>query len=80
MRTRKLGTFRISATALRDPDGLQNLFVGMVIVDVRPSWLDDWTHYVAWHETFDPVPEGAVIPEYLPTYPQDGVTPSWHRR
>ena len=81
MRDRRLGRFRVSAQFLDDArDGMgANLFRDIIPLDVQRDFESEITTYLAWHPSFEKVPEGQIIPEYEAIFSATSATPTWRR-
>lgn len=75
--SRKLGAFSLPLGALREPDGMQNLFAGMVVVRATEDFSASKVRYIAWHEQFRSIGQGQIVPEYEATFGPNATTPVW---
>lgn len=76
----RVGTFSLPAHALSQPDGLQAIFYGMVVLHAAEDFARREIRYFACHEQFAITAQGEHIPEYICTFPSDGVMPIWSKR
>lgn len=75
--SRKLGAFAIPLKALSEPDGMQALFDGMVVVRATEDFSAGSVRYIAWHEQFRSIGQGQIVPEYEATFAPDASKPTW---
>ena len=76
----KLGRFRVSEEIIRSNWPTLVPVLKVVVVDCRPVFLARAIEYTAFGEMFEELAEGAVIPEYVPTFtpePDGTVTVEW---
>lgn len=81
MRDRRIGRFRVAGMFLhnaKDGEGA-NLFIGMIVLDVRVEWSTDGYTYFAWHPDFDKIEPGEIAPEYVAEFTAGSVVPKWRR-
>lgn len=62
---RRLGKFYLSGNIMNDPLPYQKIFSGMVVLRAEYDAILDRAEYIAASEHFEPIPDGAMIPEYL---------------
>ena len=81
MRERRLGRFRVSTLFFHEAqNGMgANLFRDLIPLDIRRDFETDVITYIAWHPSFEPVPEGQIIPEYEAIFSNTSSTPTWRR-
>lgn len=81
MKDRRLGRFKVTGLFMagaQNGEGM-NLFNGMIVLDCRHEWTQDFVEYVAWNPQFERVPEGQIIPEYRATLYSDRGWPRWEK-
>lgn len=82
MNDRRIGRFKIAGKLLQDAINTghgQNLFVGMVPLDIQRDWVSDVVTFTAWHQDFAPVPQGRLIPEYIGVFHAGETLPTWQQ-
>lgn len=80
MKDRRIGRFKIAGKLLQDAINTghgQNLFAGMVPLDIQRDWVSDTVTFTAWHRDFAPVSEGQMIPEYIGIFKAGKTLPTW---
>ena len=80
MSNRRIGRFKCADRLLQDAISTghgQNLFVGMVPLDIQRDWMSDTVTFTAWHADFAPVPEGRITPEYRAIFKAGETSPTW---
>lgn len=80
MKERRIGRFTVAEQLLRDAVNTghgQNLFAGVVPLDIQRDWLRGTITYIAWHKDFAQIDEGQIAPEYVATFEAGSCEPRW---
>lgn len=80
MKERRIGRFKVADKLLQeaiDTGHGQNLFSGMVPLDIQREWMSGVTTFIAWHASFMPIEEGRMTPEYRATFQAGETAPTW---
>lgn len=80
MNDRRIGRFRVAERLLREAVNTghgQNLFAGIVPLDIERDWLSGTITYIAWHKDFAQIAEGQIAPEYVAIFTAESIEPRW---
>lgn len=69
---RRFGLVRVGGQLLTmDPDFFIAVMQEIIVIDARADFAGDYNEYLAYHESFDVVPEGAVVRVYEAEYDRE---------